>query len=702
MAVNQNFESEITYIKGIGPYKAELIYKELGIRTLYELIEYYPFRYIDKSKIYTIAEISQSTTFLQLKGVITQIEIKGVHAKKRLTAQFKDETGTISLVWFQAIKFWQEQLKLHQTCIVFGKPAHFKGSISIVHPEIEDPEKVKSISGNFRPIYPLTDKLKQAGIDSKTISSLAHAALEKYQNSFKDPFPLNWLTSMELMHLEDAIQQIHFPENTHAIAQAQHRLKFNELFFLQFDLFLQKKARFKNTKGHIFNALGNYFNNFYTNHLPFELTNAQKRVIKEIRADFRTGLQMNRLVQGDVGSGKTVVALMCMLMALDNGFQCCLMAPTEILAQQHYETISALVAPLNIKLQLLTGSNTAKEKKTIYSLLAEGYLQIVIGTHALIEDKVQFKQLGLAVIDEQHRFGVAQRAALWKKNTSTPPHILVMTATPIPRTLAMTLYGDLDLSVINELPPGRKPIKTIHMSENNRFKLVKFMKSEIAIGRQVYVIYPLIEESEKLDLLHLELGYEALSRDFPIPDYQIAVIHGRMSADEKKFGMQHFLARRSQIMVATTVIEVGVNVPNASVMVIENAERFGLSQLHQLRGRVGRGADQSYCILITKDQISNEARKRIKAMCQTNDGFLISEIDMEIRGPGEISGTKQSGISGLKLASLVNDKPLVVKTRALAEKLFTTDPELAQPEHQAMLNYFQKRYPNKSYWSRIS
>jgi ATP-dependent DNA helicase RecG len=699
-------DTPIEYVKGVGPQRAELLKKDLAIYTLGDLFTHYPFRYVDRTKFHKITEVQEEMPYVQLRGRITKFETIGAARQKRMVAKFRDESGTIELVWFQGIKWIQDALKTEIEYVVFGKPNRFRESFSIPHPEIEPvSEENTTFAKVLQPVYHSSEKLKSRGLDTKSISKLIKNTLSAAAGYGNFLFPENLsdelLNNLNLLSRENAMRQIHFPENPELLKKAILRLKFEELFFIQLRLLRIKNRREKKYKGFVFATIGDHFNNFYNEHLPFPLTNAQKRVLKEIRKDMGTGKQLNRLLQGDVGSGKTIVALLTMLMAIDNGFQACLMAPTEILANQHFENIAALLKDTGIRVGLLTGSSKTSHRKQLHEGLQNGNIQILIGTHALIEDTVQFKNLGLVVIDEQHRFGVEQRARLWKKNTS-PPHILVMTATPIPRTLAMTLYGDLDVSVIDELPPGRKPIQTVHRYENKRYEVYQFIKSQIAEGRQVYVVYPLIQESEKMDFKNLEEGYQQIKKVFPEPEYVICMVHGKMKPAEKDFQMQLFVKNQAQIMVATTVIEVGVNVPNASVMVIESTERFGLSQLHQLRGRVGRGADQSYCILMSDVKLSADSRTRIETMCRTNDGFEIADVDMRLRGPGDIEGTRQSGIIDLKLSDLSRDAQVLQLSRDIATEILEKDPELELPENARIRHHLEILKAQKKNWSRIS
>lgn len=685
-------DTTIEYLKGVGPKRAELLQKELRIFTYDDLLNYFPFRYIDRTRFYKINELDTELPYVQILGRITGKEQIGEKHKKRIVARLTDETGSIELVWFQSLKWVDENVSRGKVYIVFGKPTAFNGSFSISHPELESYPRPATITGNLRlqPVYNSTEKLKKFFLDSKGIQKLQTLVIEQLLPEVRESMPAYILDKYQMVTKKEALLSIHFPRDVKALKGAERRLKFEELFFIQLQLLHNKQIREWKFKGHQFNAVGEAVNTFYKEILPFELTGAQKRVIKEIRMDTQRGIQMNRLVQGDVGSGKTVVALMSMLLAIDNGYQACMMAPTEILARQHYESIASLLDGRLAKVAILTGSTTKKQRTKLHEELEAGEIDILVGTHALIEDKVVFKNLALVVIDEQHRFGVEQRAKLWRKNV-VPPHILVMTATPIPRTLAMTLYGDLDVSVIDELPVGRKPIETRHLYEGQRLRMFGFMKDEIAKGRQVYVVYPLIKESEKLDLLHLEAGVEQMSYQFPRPDYQISIVHGKMSNADKQFEMQRFIEGKSQIMVATTVIEVGVNVPNASIMIIENAERFGLSQLHQLRGRVGRGAQQSYCILISGNKLSADGRLRLDTMVKTNNGFEISEIDLQLRGPGDITGTQQSGVLELKLADLATDQLILQEARNTVINILEGDPKLELPENSLLKTYLNKR-----------
>lgn len=694
--------SPIEYLKGVGPQKADLLKKELNIFTFGDLIDHYPFRYLDRTRFYKINQLQPDMSNVQILGRLVNLELLGQKKGRRLVAQFKDETGEVELVWFQSIRWLEKNLKVGAVYIIFGKPSLYNGQFSMTHPEMDLYNPTKKSTGNLslQPVYSSTEKLKQFHLDTKGIQRLQEGLVPWAAKKIEETLPEHILKKHLLIQKAKAILNIHFPANQQDLQAAQRRLKFEELFFIQLKLLKNKLLQTHKFKGHIFEEVGNNFNIFYREKLPFPLTNAQKRVLKEIRHDTHTGAQMNRLLQGDVGSGKTVVALMTMLLAVDNGCQACMMAPTEILAQQHYNGLVKLIDGLPIQIKILSGSTPKKERRLIHEALENGELAILVGTHALIEDTVKFKNLGLVVIDEQHRFGVEQRAKLWRKN-QIPPHMLVMTATPIPRTLAMTLYGDLDVSVIDELPAGRKPIKTLHLFESGRLRMFGFMREEIEKGRQVYVVYPLIKESEKLDLMHLEAGIENLAREFSLPTYRISIVHGKMPAKDKDFEMQRFVKGETQIMVATTVIEVGVNVPNATVMIIENAERFGLSQLHQLRGRVGRGGEQSFCILMSSNKLSNEGKLRLSTMVRTNDGFEIAETDLQLRGPGDIAGTQQSGILDLKLADLTTDQEILQEARNSVIQIFKEDPTLGTPENTLLRNALIQKNPGIS-WDKIS
>ncbi|KLT64973.1 ATP-dependent DNA helicase RecG [Pedobacter sp. BMA] len=688
---NSILDTRIEFIKGVGPSRADVMKKDLGLFTYHDLLAHYPFRYIDRTKYFKINQINPDSTYIQIIGRIVSKKVIGDKRAKRIVAVFKDDTGLMELVWFQSLKWVEDHILVGAAYVAFGKPTLFNGTFSISHPEMELYQNRSVGRGNLtlQPVYHSTEKLKKFMLDSKGIQRLIAGLLDQVIPQVPETLPAYILDKYQLADKKTALLNIHFPKNQSELNAAERRLKFEELFFIQLQLLHNKHLRQLKFKGATFDKVGDKVNRFYNEFLPFELTNAQKRVVKEIRIDTQRGVQMNRLVQGDVGSGKTAVALMSMLLANDNGYQACMMAPTEILARQHYASIVSLVTDDLVKVAILTGNTKKKERTLLHEQLENNEIDILIGTHALIEDKVKFKNLGLVVIDEQHRFGVEQRAKLWRKNI-IPPHILVMTATPIPRTLAMTLYGDLDVSIIDELPAGRKPIETKHLFEGQRLRMFGFMKQEIAKGRQVYIVYPLIKESEKLDLLHLEAGVEQLSYQFPRPDYQISIVHGQMPNADKQFEMQQFIDGKSQIMVATTVIEVGVNVPNASVMVIENSERFGLSQLHQLRGRVGRGAEQSFCILMSGNKLSKEGKVRLETMVRTNNGFEISEIDLQLRGPGDITGTQQSGVLDLKLADLAKDQIVLSEARNTVIEIFAEDPQLEKPENRILKIHLQK------------
>jgi ATP-dependent DNA helicase RecG len=685
----------------VGPARGELLRKEMGIHKYGDLLNLFPNRYIDRTRYYRINELINSGSEVQVVGKVMNLKTVG-DKRSRLVATFADGTGEMELVWFQGQKWIRENIKLNTPYVIFGKVTSFNGVFNMAHPEMEPlAEHEQSLRSAMQPIYPSTEKLTQKGVTNKVVNKMMQQLFMETQAKFAETLPPALIQELNLIPKNAALFNIHFPKSQEMLARAQFRLKFEELFFIQLQLITKNLIRKHKIKGHPFGSVGEYFNDFYQNHLPFELTNAQKKVLKEIRNDMGQPAQMNRLLQGDVGSGKTIVALMSMLLAIDNGFQACLMAPTEILANQHYIGLSELAKPLGINIKTLTGSTKTSERKIIHEALESGELHIIIGTHALLEDKVQFKNLGLAIIDEQHRFGVEQRSKLWKKN-EIPPHVLVMTATPIPRTLAMSLYGDLDVSVIDELPPGRKPIKTVHRYDSNRLKVWAFLKEEIAKGRQIYIVYPLIQESETMDYKDLMDGYESISRDFPLPQYSVSIVHGKMKPSEKDSEMARFAAGKTNLMVATTVIEVGVNVPNASVMVIESAERFGLSQLHQLRGRVGRGAEQSYCILMTSHKLSNDSKIRLETMTSTNDGFEIAEVDLKLRGPGDIMGTQQSGILNLQIADLVKDRDILMLARQHAVKLLQEDSAMAKPEHAAMRHAFIEMTKKKNIWNYIS
>ncbi len=688
------------YLSGVGPKKADVLGKEIQVFSWENMLYYFPYKYIDRSKIFKISEIDGNMPYIQLKGKIRKYETVGEGRARRMIAQFYDETGSIELVWFKGLKTIPNMYKIGEEYILFGKPTVFGGKINVAHPELEKESSVLSGQIGVQGQYSTTERMKDSFLYSHAIQKIIALIFKNYQGTIPETLNNKIITKAHLIDLDSALRNIHFPQSPALLRDAQYRLKFEELFYVQLNILRVTKYREQRLGGLIFNQIGDYFNNFYKQNLPFELTNAQKKVIKEIRQDVCTGRQMNRLLQGDVGSGKTLVALMCMLMALDNGYQAALMAPTEILATQHYETIKELVFGLDIDLRLLTGSTKKKDRNVLLPDVQSGKVQILIGTHALIEDTVNFANLGLVVVDEQHRFGVAQRARLWKKN-NIPPHVLVMTATPIPRTLAMTLYGDLDVSVIDELPPGRKPVKTIHMYSGKRFNLYESVRKQLQEGRQVYIVYPLIEESEKSDLKNLTAGFEHTKEIFP--EYQVCMVHGKMKPAEKDTEMQKFISGNAQIMVATTVIEVGVNVPNASVMIIESAERFGLSQLHQLRGRVGRGADQSFCILLTRYELSEDTRKRLSIMTQTNDGFVIAEEDLKLRGPGDIDGTQQSGVAfDLKIANLAKDGQILSLARDFAMEILEDDPLLQKPENFILDRQLKKLNQDKTDWFMIS
>ncbi|MCC6701759.1 MAG: ATP-dependent DNA helicase RecG [Fluviicola sp.] len=699
--MNDWLQTSIEFLKGVGPQRAKLLREELGILTFHDLLSHYPFRYIDRSKYHSIRDLPMVDGFVQLKGVIIGMNESGNGRAKRLTVKFQDETGVIDLVWFQGYKYILPNLKPNVPIQVFGKPKQYSSSWNIPHPEIIPMAQVDPNLG-WQPVYSSTEKLTAAGLHSRGIQKLIITLLQQLQvQQLPETLPASLLNELQLLNNRTAISAIHNPSNVQLAQKARARFKLEELLHLQLELLLRKQISMQRTAGHVVSEVGDAFHHFYENHLPFPLTNAQKKVLKEIRKDIGSGMQMNRLLQGDVGSGKTVVALLTMLMGIGSGLQGALMAPTEILANQHYIGLQELLKDTDIRIALLTGSTKKAARKVIHEALLNGELHLLIGTHALLEDIVQFKNLGIVVIDEQHRFGVAQRARLWKKNT-TPPHVLVMTATPIPRTLAMTFYGDLDVSVIDELPPGRKPITTQHRFEKDRLVVFGFIKREIELGRQVYIVYPLIQESESMDYANLMDGYESITRVFPLPDYRVSIVHGKMKPEAKDYEMQLFVEGKTQIMVATTVIEVGVNVPNASIMIIESAERFGLSQLHQLRGRVGRGAEQSYCILMSGDKLSKDTKKRLSTMVRTNDGFEISEVDLELRGPGDIMGTQQSGELDLKIADLVKDGPLVALARDKARELLAKDPRLELPDHLYLRMEAVKRLKDKPNWAEIS
>lgn len=694
-------DTPIEYLKGVGPLRGDMLRKEVQLFTFRDLLTYFPLRHVDRTRIDPINQINFQSEYVQVAGKIIQSDILGERRSKRLVAYLSDGTGEIELVWFQGISWIEKSIHIGAKIVAFGKVSFFNGKPQISHPEIETTIAQPQAKAHLEPIYPSTEKLKARGINSKLLSKIMEALfVQLKEKDIPENLPEYLLSELRLMPRFQAFVAIHFPKNEADYQAALRRLKFEELFLAQLRLALIRIQRHRNSKGVVFGKVGKLFNTFYEQYLPFELTGAQKRVLKEIRLDTSKGFQMNRLLQGDVGSGKTIVALLTMLLAADNGFQSCLMAPTEILARQHFQGLSELLKDLPIEIRILTGSTKVKERNVILKELAEGSVQLLVGTHAIIEDRVQFQNFGVAIVDEQHKFGVVQRAKLWKKAT-IPPHILVMTATPIPRTLAMTAYGDLDYSVIDELPPGRKPILTVHRNEMQRASVMDFIKSEVKLGRQAYVIYPLIEESEKLSYEDLMQGYEQVKSYFPEPKYLISMVHGRQTPDEKNTNMKRFVEGNTQIMVSTTVIEVGVNVPNASVMAIESSEKFGLSQLHQLRGRVGRGSEKSYCILLTGSKLSNDARERVKIMCATNDGFKIAEKDLELRGPGDIEGTRQSGALNFKIASIVEDKPILEAAKVFAEKITTEDEKLDLPKH-AVLKQYLTAQKGKTAWSKIS
>ncbi|MCH7523823.1 MAG: ATP-dependent DNA helicase RecG [Bacteroidetes bacterium] len=701
--MNTNFlQTPIDYLKGVGPNRADLLRKELGIHTYQDLINLFPNRYIDRTQYYKINQLQRNSSEVQIIGQIIDVHEVQQKRGKRLIARFQDDTGDMELVWFRGHKWIRESLKLDKEYVIFGKTNWFNGKYNMPHPEMELLEDYKkNLRSAMQPIYPSTEKLSNKGISNRVISKLMQQLFTETKGVFVETLSEKLISELKLVSKSDALFNVHFPKNQELLSRAEYRLKFEELFFIQLQLIRKNLIHKSKIKGFPFTKVGDYFNTFFKTHLAFELTNAQKRVLKEIRSDLGSNAQMNRLLQGDVGSGKTIVALMSMLIALDNGFQACFMAPTEILSVQHYNVLLDICNKLKISIKLLTGSSKTLERRKIHEALENGELQILIGTHALLEDKVKFKNLGLAIIDEQHRFGVAQRSKLWKKNSS-PPHILVMTATPIPRTLAMSVYGDLDISIIDELPPGRQSIKTVHRFDKNRLKVFRFIRDEIAKGRQIYIVYPLIQESATMDYKDLMDGYESIVRDFPLPDYQISIVHGKMKPADKDYEMQRFIKGETQIMVATTVIEVGVDVPNASVMIVESAERFGLSQLHQLRGRVGRGAEQSYCILMTSYKLSSDSKTRLETMVRTNDGFEIAEVDLRLRGPGDIMGTQQSGVLNLKIADIIKDSDILLHARHHAKKILTKDPSLKNPGNKTILYTYSQITKYKNIWNYIS
>ncbi len=698
--MNDFLKTPIEFLKGVGPQRADLLRQELGIHTFADLLNHFPFRYIDRSRYVTVSELSTMETAAQLRGRIIAVSESGVGRTKKLSAKFQDESGIIDLIWFQGIRWIKPLLKIGIEYQLYGKAKFYGSSWNMPHPELTEWKDVLLKTG-LQPVYSTTEKLTAKGLHSKGIEKLTATLVSQVKGKLAETIPSAILNKHHLIPRESAYILVHLPSIENDFHRARLRLKFEELFFLQLELLLRKSITAQKSKGFVFNEVGTIFNHFYQEYLPFPLTGAQKRVIKEIRKDFISGQHMNRLLQGDVGSGKTLVALLTMLIAVGNGFQTALMAPTEILASQHLETLSEFLKDMPVKVSLLTGSVKKKDRVSIHEGLEDGSIHILVGTHALLEDAVQFKNLGVVVIDEQHRFGVAQRARMWKKNT-IPPHVLIMTATPIPRTLAMTFYGDLEVSVIDELPPGRKPVNTVHRYEASRLRVFGFMKEEIAKGRQVYIVYPLINESETLDFNNLMSGYEAITRSFPLPDYKVSIVHGKLKPEDKDYEMQRFIKGETQIMVATTVIEVGVNVPNASVMIIESAERFGLSQLHQLRGRVGRGAEQSFCILMTGIKLSKESTRRMETMVRTNDGFEIAEVDLQLRGPGDLMGTQQSGALDLRIADLSRDAQIVIMARDEARGLLDLDPGLDRPQHMTLKEILREILKSRPDWGKIA
>ncbi|MSP69460.1 MAG: ATP-dependent DNA helicase RecG [Bacteroidetes bacterium] len=699
---NNLLDTPIEYLKGVGPERAKLLKQEFDIHSFGDLLRWYPYRYVDRTRFYKTNEISGDLLYVQLRGQILSLKSSGHSKGARMTAQFVDDAGSVELIWFAGLKWLQGKYKPGQEYVVFGKPTVYNGKINIAHPETEEitVENLKRTSA-LQPMYSSSERSKMKGLDSKGIMKLQKTISLLVESKIPETLPEKIIENLKLLSREETLKQIHFPSNPQIVLRAEARIKFEEFLYIQLRILRVKMMRQENVKGWVFDTVGEQFNSFFNNHLPFPLTNAQKRVIKEIRQDLGGGKQMNRLLQGDVGSGKTVVALMCMLLANDNGFQACLMAPTEILANQHFVTLKELLKNMSIHIGLLTGSTKTKDRKVLHEALRSGEMNILIGTHALIEDVVQFKNLGLVVIDEQHRFGVEQRSKLWKKNTN-PPHILVMTATPIPRTLAMTLYGDLDTSIIDEMPPGRKQIRTVHYFDSQRLRVFGFMKEQIQAGRQIYLVYPLIDESKTMDYKNLMDGYESISRAFPLPEFNVSIVHGQMKAADKNFEMERFVKGETNIMVATTVIEVGVNIPNASVMIVESAERFGLSQLHQLRGRVGRGAEQSFCILMTSYKLGKDSKLRMDTMVRTNDGFEIAEVDLKLRGPGDLEGTQQSGLIGLRLADITKDGAILQHARGVAAEILDDDPTLEKPIHAALLNEMKREQKSSVNWGRIS
>ncbi len=701
--MNPNFfQTPIDYLKGVGPNRADLLKKELGIHTFQDLLNLFPNRYLDRTQFYKINQLQRTGADVQITGKISHLKTVQQKRGKRLVATFQDETEKMELVWFRGHKWIRENLKLNEVYVIFGKTNWFNGMYSMPHPEMELLSSYeKGLRPAMQPVYPSTEKLNSKGISNRVINTLMQQLFLESKNNFSETLSKHLLESLKLIPKSEALVNVHFPKNQNQLARAQYRLKFEELFYIQLQLIRKNLLHKAKIKGYPFTKVGEYFNTFFKEHLPFNLTTAQKRVIKEIRNDLGSKAQMNRLLQGDVGSGKTIVALMSMLIALDNGFQACLMAPTEILSVQHYNGLFELCKDLKLSIYLLTGSTKTSDRKIIHKKLENGEIDILIGTHALLEDKVKFKNLGLAIIDEQHRFGVAQRSKLWHKN-KLPPHVLVMTATPIPRTLAMSVYGDLDISIIDQLPPGRIAIKTVHRFDSNRLKVFRFLKDEISMGRQVYIVYPLIQESEALDYKDLMDGYESISREFQKPEFQISIVHGKMKPKDKEFEMNRFIKGETQIMVATTVIEVGVDIPNASVMVIESAERFGLSQLHQLRGRVGRGADQSYSILMTSHKLSEDAKTRLETMVKTSDGFEIAEVDLRLRGPGDLMGTQQSGVLNLRIADIIKDQDILKLARSCASQILKSDPSLSLPENLPIKSTYIQLTKYKNIWNYIS
>lgn len=701
---NNILQKDIMYLKGVGEKKALVLKKELNVFTLGDMLYHFPYKYIDKSNYFTINQIASEDVYIQIKGYLVSKEYKKTGKTQRLVYTLEDKTGRVEIVFFKGLSWIDKKLQPKREYTVFGKPTRFQNTYSFIHPDIEESVVYanQTIEEKFSPLYNTTEKMKHSFLNSKALSKIIKEILIETEYRIPETLPQYVLELNRLMPLSKALREIHFPTSNDNLAKARYRLKFEELLILQLGHLFEKGRRIQKSKGFIFSKVGDKFNSFYENNLPFTLTNAQKRVIKEIRNDMRSSHQMNRLLQGDVGSGKTLVALMCMLIAIDNGFQAALLAPTEILSLQHYNSITKLLKGLNVNVALLQGSIKGKARKNVLSNLQEGAIDIIVGTHAILEDTVVFNNLGLAIIDEQHRFGVRQRSKMWEKNKECPPHILVMTATPIPRTLAMTAYGDLDYSIIDELPPGRKPIQTIHLFDRDILKMFSFMHKQIAAGRQIYIVYPLINESEKMeDVKDLMDGYESIVREFPLPQYNISIVHGQMDEQAKDYEMQRFVKGQTQIMVATTVIEVGVDVSNATVMIIENSERFGLSQLHQLRGRVGRGESQSYCILRTKDNISKDARRKIEVMCETNDGFVLAEEDLKMRGPGSISGTEQSGVLDLRIADIIKDEPIVRRARDFAELIFDKDPSITHPDNALLRYQITKQRPITDF-SKIS